>query len=64
MHSFLLRLLSDQLSHGEIVGEVEDVSTGEKHLVRRTADLVEFCRRIVASGAHGVKSSSDRGDQQ
>ena len=47
MQSFLLRLRSDQLARGELVGEVEDIRTGERRLVRRTAELVDFCVRMV-----------------
>lgn len=64
MHSFLLRLRSEQLSRGELVGEVEDVRTGERQLVRRTSDLVDFCRRVVSSAATVVERTTDMEGQK
>jgi hypothetical protein len=63
VHSFLLRLRAEQLSLGEMVGEVEDVRTGERQLLRRTADLVEFCRRVV-TGASPDAGGAENSEEQ
>ena len=38
---------SAALNRGELAGEVEIVATGERSLVRSTADLVEALQRSV-----------------
>lgn len=43
--SFVLRLLDDHLQAGEVVGQAENVETGERLLVGDVGELVEFlCR--------------------
>lgn len=43
--SFVLRLLDDHLRLGEVVGQAENVQTGERHVVGDVIELVEFLRR-------------------
>lgn len=42
--SFVLRLLDDRLRLGEVVGQAENVQTGERHVVGNITELVEFLR--------------------
>lgn len=42
--SFVLRLRPDELSTGELVGQVEDVATGDSARVRSLDELVGFLR--------------------
>jgi hypothetical protein len=47
--SFVLRLRAEELAQGDLVGEVEDVRTGERHVLRSESDLIGICRRASAS---------------
>ena len=48
----VLRLLPGPLESGDLVGQVEHVSSGATESVRGAAELVEFVRQ--AAGAGGV----------
>jgi len=43
LQSFVLRLSSEALQRGEVVGEVEHVSTGLTSVIRSAADLAAAC---------------------
>ena len=51
--SFVLRLRSDHLARGRLVGEVEDVESGAVHPLRGTAELVAFCQAVTGSRSSG-----------
>lgn len=48
--SFVLRLVNDRLLAGQIVGQAENVETGERHVVGDLGELVEFLRRSASEG--------------
>lgn len=48
--SFVLRLVNDRLLAGQIVGQAENVETGERHVVADVGELLEFLRRSAAEG--------------
>lgn len=50
--SFVLRLLNDHLRAGEVVGQAENVETGERHLVGDVGELVDFLRRSTNDVEH------------
>jgi hypothetical protein len=43
LQSFVLRLSSEALLRGEVVGEVEHVTTGLTSVIRSAADLAAAC---------------------
>ena len=45
--TLIVRLLPDPLAAGELVGEIENVHSGERTLVRELADLVGFARQAA-----------------
>jgi hypothetical protein len=49
--TFVVRLLSDRLSAGERVGEVEHVGDGGIAIVRGAGDLLGFAQQAAATGA-------------
>jgi len=49
LQSFVLRLSSDALQRGEVVGEVEHVSTGLTSVIRSAADLAAACALAAGS---------------
>ena len=58
--SFLLRLDPRQLAHGHLVGEIEEVMTGQVAGVRSPADVVSFC--AGAAGATGAETGAVHGE--
>jgi Erythronolide synthase docking domain len=48
--SFVLRLVNDSLQAGQVVGQAENVATGERHVVGDVEELVEFLRRSTTEG--------------
>jgi len=48
--AFVLRLASDPLQRGEVVGFVEDVATGEQAPLRHETDLLRFLRQSAGPG--------------
>jgi hypothetical protein len=46
----VLRLLAGPLESGDLVGHVEDVSTGATESVRGAAEIVAFARQAAAGG--------------
>ena len=48
--TLIVRLVPDSLAAGEVVGEVEDVHSGERTLIRELADLVAFARAANIKG--------------
>lgn len=51
--SVVLRLVPAPLDHGELVGHVQIVETGESRLVAGTTELVAFLRTRVLAAAAG-----------
>ena len=51
--SFVLRLVNDCLQAGQVVGQAENVVTGERHVVGDVGELVEFLRRSTADQEQG-----------
>jgi hypothetical protein len=49
--TFVVRLLSDRLAAGELVGEVEHVGDGGHAIVRGTGDLLGFAQQAAAATA-------------
>lgn len=60
LSAFVLRLRPDTLAHGELVGEVEDVETGLRVVVRSAEELFAFLRGTATSP--GVGATNDEGD--
>ena len=52
--SWVVRLVPESLEAGELAGESELVATGERAAFRSTAELVEICRRQLATAGHVV----------
>jgi hypothetical protein len=49
--TFVVRLLSDRLAAGELVGEVEHVGDGGHAIVRGSSDLLGFAQQAAAATA-------------
>jgi len=49
--TFVVRLLSDRLTAGELVGEVEHVGDGGHAFVRGEGDLLGFAQQAAAANA-------------
>jgi hypothetical protein len=49
--TFVVRLLSDRLAAGELVGEVEHVGDGGHAIVRGTGDLLGYAQQAAAATA-------------
>jgi hypothetical protein len=58
----VLRLLPGPLEAGDLVGQIEHVSTGAVLPVRGAADIVEFARQAAAAAVDVVFGTSDQGD--
>jgi hypothetical protein len=48
--SFVLRLVGDRLRSGDVVGEAENVATGERHVIGDVEQLVTFLQRSATEG--------------
>ena len=48
--SFVLRLVNDRLQRGDVIGQAENVATGERHVIGDVAELIEFLRRSTTEG--------------
>jgi hypothetical protein len=57
--TFVVRLLSDRLSAGELVGEVEHVGDGGNAIVRGAGDLLGFAQQVAATGATADAEAGD-----
>jgi hypothetical protein len=53
--TFVVRLRSDRLAAGELVGEVEHVGAGGQGLVHDAAELIGFAQRAI--GADGRRAA-------
>lgn len=42
---YVIRLVTDELADGRIVGEVEDVESGGSQIIRNAEELVRFLAR-------------------
>ncbi|MFN8112085.1 MAG: hypothetical protein U0R51_02685 [Solirubrobacterales bacterium] len=61
LSTFVVRLLSDRLAAGEVVGEVEHVGSGGQEVINGVSDLVGFARR--AAGAEAPAASREAEDE-
>jgi hypothetical protein len=46
LESYLLRLVTTEAAHGRLVGEIEDVRSGETRVVRGARELAEAVREL------------------
>ncbi len=58
--TFVVRLLSDRLTAGEMVGEIEHVGEGGHAIVRGTSDLLGFAQRAAATSSGADRAPGDR----
>lgn len=54
--SFVLRLVPDALASGRLVGQVENVASGERAVVRSSDDLLTFVQRSSPEAPNGPMS--------
>lgn len=57
LSTFVVRLLSDRLADGEVVGEVEHVGAGGHGVIHGVSDLVGFAQR--AAGAEATPAPAE-----
>lgn len=63
LSTFVVRLLSDRLADGEVVGEVEHVGAGGHGVIHGVSDLVGFAQRAAGAevSVEGERGEEDRG---
>jgi len=51
--SYVLRLISEELAEGRLVGDVEAVATGQHRAVNGAEELLSFCAETCRPGSSG-----------
>lgn len=59
LSAFVLRLRTDALARGAVIGEVENADTGGRRVLRSVEDLLTY---LATAGSDGAEGDGD-GDQ-